>query len=105
MDNKILEDIVDDVMVNVKEGESLAEPLKRSGKFPAMFLQMITVGEKIGMLEAMLEKVADNYDKEVDNFVKGLTSIITPVLLLVLGGAIALVVFSVLLPIFQMTGG
>lgn len=105
MDNKILEEIVTSVMMSVKEGESLAEPLKRSHKFPPMFLHMVSVGEKTGQLEAMLEKVADNYDKEVDNFVKGLTSILTPVLLLVLGGAIALVVFSVLLPIFQMTAG
>jgi len=75
------------VMLSVKEGESLAEPLKRSGRFPSMFLHMITVGEKTGQLEDMLERVADNYDKEVDTYVKGMTSLMTPIMLLFMGGA------------------
>lgn len=103
MDNVILEKIIGDVMVSVKEGESLAEPLKRSRRFPSMFLHMVTVGEKTGMLEAMLEKVALNYDKEVDNYVKGMTSILTPVMLVVMGGVVGFIVFAVLMPILQLT--
>lgn len=103
MDNVILEKIIGDVMISVKEGESLAEPLKRSRRFPSMFLHMVTVGEKTGMLEAMLEKVAQNYDKEVDNYVKGMTSILTPVMLVVMGGVVGFIVFAVLMPILQLT--
>ncbi|MCP5464598.1 MAG: type II secretion system inner membrane protein GspF [Deltaproteobacteria bacterium] len=103
MDNVVLSRVMERVMVSVKEGESLADPLKRSGMFPSMFLHMIAVGEKTGLLESMLEKVADTYDKEVDNYVGAMTSILTPVLLVVLGGIIAVVVFAVLLPILQLT--
>ena len=89
--------------VNVKEGESLAEPLRRSGKFPSLFLHMIKVGEKTGQLEDMLERVADNYDKEVDNYVAGMTALLTPIMLLFMGGAVFFIVISVLLPILQLT--
>jgi general secretion pathway protein F len=103
MDNKILEDVVSEVMVSVKEGESLAEPLKRSGKFPSMFLHMVRVGEKTGMLESMLERVANSYDKEVSDYVDGMTSIMTPIMLVVMGGVIGFIVFAVLMPILQLT--
>lgn len=103
MNNLVLADIVSNVQVNVKEGESLAEPLRRSGRFPSMFLHMITVGEKTGQLEDMLERVADNYDKEVKTAVDGMTSLLTPVMLLFLGGAIGFIVFAVLLPILQLS--
>jgi len=103
MDNVVLAKIIDEVVVSVKEGESLAEPLKRSGRFPSMFLHMITVGEKTGQLESMLERVADNYDKEVDNAVKAMTSLLTPVMLVFMGGTVGFIVFAVLMPILQLT--
>lgn len=103
MDNVVLEKIIQDVMISVKEGESLAEPLKRSRRFPSMFLHMVSVGEKTGMLEDMLERVADSYDKEVDSYVKGLTSIMTPLLLVIMGGVIGFIVFAILMPILQLT--
>lgn len=103
MDNTVLAKIIDDVVVNVREGESLSEPLKRSGRFPSMFLHMIAVGEKTGQLENMLEKVAENYDKEVDAYVAGMTSLLTPVMLVFMGGAVGFIVFAVLMPILQLT--
>ncbi|MBU0505058.1 MAG: type II secretion system F family protein [bacterium] len=102
LDNVVLAKVIENVMANVKEGESLADPLSRSGYFPAMFLHMIKVGEKTGQLEKMLEKVAANYDKEVDTYVKGLTSMLTPVMLIFMGGMIGLIVAAVLLPILEM---
>jgi general secretion pathway protein F len=102
LDNVVLAKIVEDVMVNVKEGESLADPLSRSGRFPSMFIHMIKVGEKTGQLEAMLEKVASNYDKEIDNYVQGMTALLTPIMLVFMGGMIGLIVAAVLMPILEM---
>lgn len=103
MDNVVLSKIIESTMVSVKEGESLAEPLRRSGKFPTLFIHMVTVGEKTGMLEQMLEKVADTYDTEVDHAIDGMTSLLTPVMLVVMGGAIGFIVFAVMMPILQLT--
>ena len=103
MDNSLLAKVIDTVIVSVKEGESLAEPLKRSGEFPSMFIHMVTVGERTGQLEDMLERVADNYDKEVDNYVAGMTALLTPVMLVFMGGAVGFIVFAVLMPILELT--
>lgn len=104
MDNVVLSKVIENVMVSVKEGESLADPLKRSGRFPSVFLHMVTVGEKTGQLESMLEKVAETYDREITSYVDGMTSILTPVMLVVMGGVIAFIVAAVLMPILQLTG-
>lgn len=103
MDNVVLSKVVENTMVSVKEGESLADPLRRSGQFPTLFIQMVTVGEKTGMLEQMLEKVADTFDSEVDNAIASMTSLMTPVMLVVMGGAIGFIVFAVMMPILQLT--
>lgn len=102
MDNIVLSKVVATTMVSVKEGESLAEPLRRSRQFPTLFVHMVTVGEKTGMLEQMLEKVADTYDGEVDTYVSGMTSLLTPIIIVLMGGVIGFIVFSVLTPIFQL---
>lgn len=103
MDNIVLSKIIESTMVSVKEGESLADPLRRSGKFPTLFIHMVTVGEKTGMLEQMLEKVADTYDTEVDHAIDAMTSLLTPIMLVVMGGAIGFIVFAVMMPILQLT--
>lgn len=105
MDNVVLSDLIQHVMKEVKEGESLAETLKKSGRFPNMFLHMIRVGEKTGALDHMLERVADNYDQEVETFVDGLTSVLEPVMIVFMGGVIAFIVFAVLMPIMQLSQG
>ena len=86
----------------ISEGKTIAEPLAESGVFPSMVLQMISVGEATGELDAMLSKIADFYDEEVDNAVSTLTSLIEPLMMVFLGGAIGGLVIAMYLPIFQM---
>ncbi|MBI2342323.1 MAG: type II secretion system F family protein, partial [Deltaproteobacteria bacterium] len=100
--NLILKKSIEATRDSVKEGESIAEPLKRSGQFPPLVTHMISIGEKTGSLEKMLERVADTYDSEVDNAVSTMLSLLEPVLIMVMGGTITFVVVSILLPILQM---
>lgn len=102
LNNVILAAVVENTMARVKEGESLSETLDQSQKFPKMFIQMLSVGERTGMLEDMLDKVANTYDNEAKVAVAGLTSLITPLLAVVMGIVVALVVLSVLMPIMQL---
>lgn len=101
MDNVVLEEVIESAMVDVKEGEALYDSLKKTGIFPTMFLHMIAVGEKTGMLEQMLERVADTYDKEVEYAIDGMTSLITPFMLVFMGGIILFIVIAVLMPIME----
>lgn len=103
MDNVVLSKVIEATMVSVKEGESLADPLRRSGRFPTLFIHMVTVGEKTGQLEQMLQKVADTFDTEVDHSIDAMTALLTPVMLVVMGGAIGFIVFAVMMPILQLT--
>ncbi|MBU4484299.1 type II secretion system F family protein, partial [bacterium] len=100
--NSIIKNAVEKTKDSVREGESVAEPLKRSGLFPPMVIHMIAVGEKTGELERMLERVAETYDTQVDNTVSTLTSLLEPVMILVMAGAVAFVVMAILLPILQL---
>ncbi len=100
--NKTIERAVFDVRSAIAEGRTMAEPLSESGVFPTMVTQMIAVGESTGALDAMMEKIADFYDEEVDQAVENLTSLIEPVMLVFLGGIIGGLVVSMYLPIFQM---
>ena len=88
---------------NIAEGQSIAEPLKASGQFPPLVTHMITIGEKTGELEPMLGKVADAYDQEVERTLEGLTSILEPVMIVVMGGIVAVVALSILLPMLNMS--
>ena len=103
VNNSVLSKVLEDTKDRVREGEALSEPLKRSGMFPSMVIQMITVGERSGELERMLSKVSDAYDNEVDTTVAGLTSLLEPVMILVMGIIVLFVVLSILLPIFEMS--
>ncbi len=103
--NLIIEKSVEATRDSVKEGESIAEPLKRSGQFPPLVTHMISIGEKTGSLEKMLERVADTYDSQVDNAVTTMLSLLEPLMIMVMGGAIGFVVASIMLPIMEMTGG
>ena len=103
MGNKVLSQAIETTKLSVKEGESIAEPLRRSGEFPPMVLHMIAVGEKTGALESMLEKVADSYDGEIDTTVGTLTTLLEPLLILVMGGVVSFIVLSILLPILKMS--
>jgi type IV pilus assembly protein PilC len=102
--NKIIEKSIYDVRTGIAEGRTMAEPLGESGVFPAMVCQMISVGESTGALDAMLVKIADFYDEEVDQAVENLTSMIEPFMLVFLGTTIGGLVVAMYLPIFKMAG-
>jgi type IV pilus assembly protein PilC len=100
--NVIVEEVILDARSSIAEGQSIAEPLSESIIFPGMVTQMISVGESTGALDAMLEKIADFYDDEVDATVAAMTSMLEPLLMLFLGGSIGGLVIAMYLPIFQM---
>jgi type IV pilus assembly protein PilC len=100
--NMVIEDAMEGVQANVKEGQSISEPLEKVAVFPPMVTQMIAVGEETGSLDQMLQKIADFYEDEVNAAVKSLTSILEPILMLGVGGIVGVVVISMYLPIFNM---
>ncbi len=100
--NKVIERAVYHVSDSIAEGRPIAEPLEESGVFPNMVVQMINVGESVGALDSMLEKIADFYDEEVDQAVENLTAMIEPFMMIFLGGMIGGIVVAMYLPIFKM---
>jgi type IV pilus assembly protein PilC len=102
--NKTIERAIYDVRSGIAEGRTMADPLAESNVFPPMVCQMISVGESTGALDAMLEKIADFYDEEVDQAVENLTSLIEPFMLVFLGVTIGGLVVAMYLPIFKMAG-
>jgi type IV pilus assembly protein PilC len=100
--NAVIEKAMVDVQQSVKEGESITRPLEKVPVFPPMVTQMISVGEETGSLDAMLSKIADFYEDEVNASIKSLTSILEPILMLGVGAIVGLVVISMYLPIFNM---
>lgn len=102
--NTSIEKAVYHVRSGISEGRTMADPLMESGVFPSMVCQMISVGESTGALDAMLGKIADFYDEEVDQAVDNLTSLIEPFMLVFLGTVIGGLVVAMYLPIFKMAG-
>ena len=100
--NKIVEIAILNSIEAIKEGETIAAPLARENVFPAMVIQMIDVGESAGALDAMLSKIADFYDEEVDTAVDGLTALLEPMLMVFLGIVVGFIVVAMYLPIFKM---
>ena len=100
--NRTIETAILNARASIREGETIADPLNRSGIFPPMVIQMISVGESTGALDSMLSKIADFFDDEVDITVTNLTSLLEPLLMVFLGVVIGGVVISMYLPIFQM---
>ncbi|MCJ7797395.1 MAG: type II secretion system F family protein [Thermoleophilia bacterium] len=100
--NTVIEYAMDDVMEQIKGGESIARPLEKVSVFPPMVTQMIAIGEETGALDTMLHKIADFYEDEVETAVKSLTSIIEPIMMIFIGGIVGLVVISMYLPIFNL---
>lgn len=100
--NKVIENAILTACVSIREGERMAEPLRKTGVFPPMVIQMIAIGEETGSLDTMLNKIADFYDQEVDVAVKGLTSMIEPVIMVVMGIVIGAIVLAMFLPMFEM---
>jgi general secretion pathway protein F len=102
LDNALLEKVVEEATGSIREGESIADPLRRSGQFPPIVTHMIAVGEKSGQLEQMLESVADAYDAQVETTVQALTSLLEPLMIVVMGAAVGFIAFSIMMPLIQM---
>lgn len=100
--NTVLIAVVEKARLNIREGESIAGPLSRSGEFPPMMTHMIAVGERTGSLEDMLENVSEAYDAEVSTRIQALTTLLEPLMIVVMGGAVAFIVVAILLPILQL---
>jgi type IV pilus assembly protein PilC len=99
--NVIVGEAVAAVHRSVKEGETIAAPLRASGVFPALVVGMVEIGEQTGALPDMLMKIADGYDDEVDNAVSGMTSLLEPLLIVILGVVVGCIVIALFLPILQ----
>ena len=100
--NRVLEEAVLATKASIREGETFAGPLRASGVFPPMVVQMIAVGEETGALDAMLEKIANFYDEEVSTAVETLTSVIEPVMMVFMGGMVGGMVIAMYLPMFKL---
>ena len=100
--NKVVELAILNSIEAIKEGETIAAPLARENVFPPMVIQMIDVGESAGALDAMLSKIADFYDEEVDTAVENLTALLEPALMVFLGIIVGFIVVAMYLPIFKM---
>lgn len=99
--NVILEDASKAVMESVRQGESLSRPLTEHAVFPAMVVQMMSVGEDTGALDSMLHKIADFYDQEVEAMTEALTALIEPLMIAFLGGMVGSMVVALYLPMFK----
>lgn len=103
VDNHVVAQAIVEARSNISEGESIAAPLKRSGQFPPIVIHMVNIGEKTGELETMLSQVADAFDFQVKNKLDGLTSLMGPVVTVIMGIVVAIIVMAVMVPMFEMT--
>jgi type IV pilus assembly protein PilC len=102
--NMVVHDGIMFVRARVSEGKDLATPLMETGLMPPMVVQMISVGEQTGALDAMLSKIADFYEEEVDVAVASMTRMLEPLLMVFLGAIIGGLVIAMYMPIFEMAG-
>jgi type IV pilus assembly protein PilC len=100
--NRVISGIVDNARDSVRNGESLSEPFMESTVFPPMVVKMMSIGERSGALDSLLEKIAEFYDQQVEAEVKGLTAMIEPIMIAVMGVIVGGIVLAVFLPIFKL---
>jgi general secretion pathway protein F len=100
--NGLLADALEQSRESIREGHGMGQTLERSGLFPPLLVEMIKVGERSGDLEQMLERVADNYEREVETSLRQMTTVLEPLMTLVMAGMILFMMLAVLLPIFQL---
>jgi general secretion pathway protein F len=101
--NTAIAGAIGDAIVNITEGEAIADPLRKSGLFPPVVTQMIAAGERSGSLDQMLDKITESYDFEVESSLTALTSLVEPLLILVMGAVVGFIVMAILLPIFELS--
>jgi general secretion pathway protein F len=102
VNNVVLARAIEEARDAIREGQSIAPPLRASGLFPPLVLHMVAVGERSGELETMLARAADAYDSEVENAVTGLTTILEPIMIVFMGGVVLFIVLAILMPIFEL---
>ncbi|MBL8957638.1 MAG: type II secretion system inner membrane protein GspF [Myxococcaceae bacterium] len=100
--NDVLAGVIEKARDSIREGESIAAPLKRSGEFPPLVYHMVAIGEKSGQLEDMLVNVADSYESQVNVRIGALTSLLEPIMIVIMACGVGFVAFSILMPIMQM---
>jgi general secretion pathway protein F len=100
--NLVLQNVIEKTHRMIKEGDSIAEPLRASGEFPPLVTHMIAIGEKTGTLEDMLKKIQTSYDNDVETEVTTLTGLLEPIMIAFMGIVVGFIIFSVLMPIFDM---
>jgi general secretion pathway protein F len=100
--NGLLKDAVEQSRESIREGHGMGQTLSKSGLFPPLLIEMIKVGERSGDLERMLERVADNYEREVSHSLSQMTTVLEPMMTLAMAGAIVFMMLAVLMPIFQL---
>jgi general secretion pathway protein F len=103
--NTVLSNAIQKARENVREGEPIADPLKRSGLFPPVVVQMVAVGEKSGELEKMLLKISDSFDRTVETRITGLMALMEPMIILAMGLIIGFIVIAIMLPMLEMSSG
>lgn len=102
--NKIIEAAIYFVREKISEGSNMAEPLAKTGVFPPMVVQMIAVGESTGAMDTMLQKIADFYEDEVEVAVGGLTKLMEPLMMVLIGGIVGTILIAMYMPIFEVAG-
>ncbi|MBX3181007.1 MAG: type II secretion system inner membrane protein GspF [Polyangiaceae bacterium] len=102
LENALLEQVVTTAIGSIREGESISVPLKKSGEFPPMVTHMISVGERSGQLEQMLENVSRAYEADVEVRVQALTSLLEPMMIVIMGGLVGFITMAILMPLIQM---
>ena len=100
--NSVVEDAMDDIIRSIEEGRSFSEPLRRHAIFPTMVIQMTAIGEETGQMDAMLEKVAEFYEDEVDAAIKSLTSIVEPIMMIFVGAIVGFIIIALYMPMFAL---
>jgi general secretion pathway protein F len=103
VNNHVIALAIDDARGNISEGESIAGPLKKSGLFPPLVVHMVNIGEKTGDLENMLTLVADAYDFQVKSKIDAITSLLNPIMTLLIGVVVFIIVLSIIVPMFELT--
>jgi type IV pilus assembly protein PilC len=104
IDNAVLESAIDRIKSEIEGGKTLGQVTSKLAVFPKMTSQMISVGESTGNLDKMLDKIADFYEEDVETSIQGLTKIIEPLMLVVLGGIVGGILIAMYLPVFKMAG-
>jgi len=99
--NVVIAGAIEEVHGSIREGETIADPLRASGAFDELIVNMIDVGEETGELDKMLIKIADNYENDVDILVEGLSSLLEPLIIVTLGGAVGFIVIALFLPLIK----